>query len=180
MSPYVVTRKGDATSTTADIPESDPIDGSYLRYRWFRSVSHRKASVCSVHPGEPAVLQNMHSKSYHCGEECFAQSWREWMRNRIANGGASYTNTLPPTLFFSSLWPQHSHKVNITRQGVVLFFSFIFLKGSYTVLFPPPPFPGSYRASCLPRAALPSHPSRRLIAALPPHPPSLFFLSRSG
>jgi CCR4-NOT transcription complex subunit 6 len=64
------------------------IDGSYLRYRWFRSTSHRKASVCSVHPGEPATMQNVHSKSYHCGEECFTQSWREWMRNRMANGGA--------------------------------------------------------------------------------------------
>ena len=88
LSPYVVTRKGDASSTTADIPESEPVDGSYLRYRWYRSLSHRKASVCSVHPGEPAVMQNVHSKSYHCGEECFAQSWREWMRNRIAHGGA--------------------------------------------------------------------------------------------
>ena len=87
LSPYVVTRKADGTSTTADIPESDPADGCHLRYRWFRSSSHRKASVCSVHPGEPAVLQNVHSKSYHCDESCFAQSWREWMRHRMANGG---------------------------------------------------------------------------------------------
>ena len=43
--------------------------------------------MCSVHPGEPAVLQNVHSKSYHCDEDCFAQSWREWMRHRMANGG---------------------------------------------------------------------------------------------
>ncbi len=87
LAPYVVTRKSDGTSTTADIPESDPVNGCHLRYRWYRSGSHRKASVCSVHPGEPAVLQNVHSKSFHCGEECFAQSWREWMRNRMANGG---------------------------------------------------------------------------------------------
>ena len=81
-----MTRKGDGTSTTADITESDPADGAYLRYRWYRSGSHRKASVCSVHPGEPAVLQNVHSKTYHCDEECFTQSWREWMRDRIAQG----------------------------------------------------------------------------------------------
>tara|TARA_B110001450_G_scaffold220096_1_gene215408 strand:- start:47 stop:1639 length:1593 start_codon:yes stop_codon:yes gene_type:complete len=42
--------------------------------------------VCSVHPGEPAVLQNVHSKSYHCDEECFTQSWMEWHRDRIAQG----------------------------------------------------------------------------------------------
>ena len=82
-----MTRKADGTSTTADIPETDPVEGCHLRYRWYRSGSHRKASVCSVHPGEPAVLQNVHSKSYHCSEDCFAQAWREWMRNRIFNGG---------------------------------------------------------------------------------------------
>jgi len=87
LTPYVVTRKGDGTSTTADITELDPVDGCHLRYRWFRSSSHRKASVCSVHPGEPAVLQNVHSKTYHCTEDCFTQSWREWMRHKMATGG---------------------------------------------------------------------------------------------
>jgi CCR4-NOT transcription complex subunit 6 len=51
--------------------------------------------VCSVHPAEAAVMQNVHSKTYHCGEQCFAQSWREWMRNRMANGGraGAYTRS---------------------------------------------------------------------------------------
>jgi len=40
-------------------------------------------------------MQNVHSKTYHCGEQCFAQSWREWMRNRMANGGRDEHEGVP-------------------------------------------------------------------------------------
>jgi len=91
LSPYVVTRKADGTSTTADIPESDPADGCHLRYRWFRSSSHRKASVCSVHPGEPAVLQNVHSKSYHCDESCLRRAGASGCGTGWPTAGATKT-----------------------------------------------------------------------------------------
>ena len=109
LTPYVVTRKSDGSSTTADIPESEPSDGCHLQYRWYRSGSHKKASVCSVHPGEPAVLQNVHSKSYHCGEECFAQSWREWMRDKLARQAAGLGETAPER---TPLWRPPSMKEN--------------------------------------------------------------------
>lgn len=87
LAPYVVIRKADSSCTTEDIPEENPVDGAYIRYRWYRSGNSRKAAVCSVHPAEAATLQCIATKTYHCGEECFIQSWREWMRNRNSNGG---------------------------------------------------------------------------------------------
>ena len=84
--PYIVTRKSDGTSTTDDIPRESPIDGQYLRYRWYRSGRKSRTAVCSVHPAEVATLQNVHNRQYHCDGECFKRGWREWMRNRIANG----------------------------------------------------------------------------------------------
>ena len=84
--PYIVTRKSDGTSTTDDIPREAPIDGQYLRYRWYRSGRKSRTAVCSVHPAEVATLQNVHNRQYHCDGECFKRGWREWMRNRIANG----------------------------------------------------------------------------------------------
>ena len=85
--PYIVTRKTDGTSTTDDISRENPADnGQYLRYKWFRSGRKSKTAVCSVHPAEAATLQNVHNRQFHCDGECFKRGWREWMRNRIANG----------------------------------------------------------------------------------------------
>jgi len=86
LAPYVVTRKSDGTSTTEDISKEHPHDGQYVRYRWFRSGKKVKMSVCSVHPAENATLLNIATRTYHCDGECFKHSWREWNRNRIANG----------------------------------------------------------------------------------------------
>ena len=60
--PYIVTRKSDGTSTTDDIPREAPIDGQYLRYRWYRSGRKSRTAVCSVHPAEVATLQNVHNR----------------------------------------------------------------------------------------------------------------------
>lgn len=35
LSPYVLLRKADGTITTDDIPEGNPQDGFYIRYRWY-------------------------------------------------------------------------------------------------------------------------------------------------
>lgn len=32
--PYVLLRRSDGSTTTDDVPESVPVDGYYLRYRW--------------------------------------------------------------------------------------------------------------------------------------------------
>ena len=90
--PYIVTRKTDGTSTTEDIKRETSVDGLYLRYRWFRSGRKSRVAVCSVHPAEAATLQNVHNRQYHCDAECFKRGWREWMRNRIANGDAEDEN----------------------------------------------------------------------------------------
>lgn len=53
--PYIVVRKSDASSTTADIPEENPVDGAYLRYRWSgpaettrHIIQHVRTLVCSL------------------------------------------------------------------------------------------------------------------------------------
>jgi len=86
LAPYIVTRKSDGTSTTEDIGKDNAHEGSYVRYRWFRSGKKTKMSVCSVHPAEQATLLNIATRTYHCDSECFKYAWREWNRNRIANG----------------------------------------------------------------------------------------------
>ena len=97
--------------------------------------------MCSVHPGEPAVLQNVHSKTYHCDEECFTQSWREWMRDRIAQGldqelrnplwrpphlkdqanhssrTARVTTSTPPTAITSSTGPRGTSNQSSPRMS---------------------------------------------------------------
>jgi len=84
LTPYVVSRRPDNAITTDDVPESAPVDGYYLRFRWYRIQSDKKVAVCSVHPSELATLQCLGcvkakipvSKSYHCSPKCFSDSWR--------------------------------------------------------------------------------------------------------
>lgn len=35
LTPYVLIRRLDSTVTADDIPESSPVDGHFLRYKWF-------------------------------------------------------------------------------------------------------------------------------------------------
>ncbi|EFJ17358.1 hypothetical protein SELMODRAFT_270348 [Selaginella moellendorffii] len=84
LSPYVQLRLPDGTTTTDDVPVTSPIDGYYLRWKWCRIQTDKRASVCSVHPSEPATLQCIGclkaklpvSKSLHCSSKCFSDSWR--------------------------------------------------------------------------------------------------------
>ncbi|MFQ6662362.1 hypothetical protein Gotur_030219 [Gossypium turneri] len=74
----------DKTVTTDDVPESAPLDGHFLRYKWYRIQSDRKVAVCSVHPSEQATLQCLGcvkakipvAKSYHCSPKCFSDAWQ--------------------------------------------------------------------------------------------------------
>eukprot|EP00897_Mesotaenium_endlicherianum_P005897 jgi/Mesen1/5335/ME000267S04483 len=84
LSPYVLLRKSDGGITTDDIPEGNPIDGYFIRCRWYRVQSDKRVAVCSIHPTETATLQCLGcvkaklpvSKSYHCTPQCFRDSWR--------------------------------------------------------------------------------------------------------
>ncbi|XP_077211874.1 carbon catabolite repressor protein 4 homolog 1-like [Tasmannia lanceolata] len=84
LTPYVLLRHPDSSITTDDVPESAPLDGFYLRYKWYRIQSDRKVAVCSVHPSEQATLQCLGcvkakipvAKSYHCSPRCFSDAWQ--------------------------------------------------------------------------------------------------------
>ncbi|KAH9674034.1 Endonuclease/exonuclease/phosphatase family protein expressed [Citrus sinensis] len=84
LTPYVLLRRPDNAVTTEDVPESAPIDGHFLRYKWYRIQSDRKVAVCSVHPSEQATLQCLGcvkakipvAKSYHCSPKCFSDAWQ--------------------------------------------------------------------------------------------------------
>ncbi|KAK8315322.1 hypothetical protein V6Z11_D01G231400 [Gossypium hirsutum] len=84
LSPYVLLRRPDKTFTTDDVPESAPLDGHFLRYKWYRIQSDRKVAVCNVHPSEQATLQCLGcvkakipvAKSYHCSPKCFSDAWQ--------------------------------------------------------------------------------------------------------
>ncbi|XP_010549782.1 PREDICTED: carbon catabolite repressor protein 4 homolog 1 [Tarenaya hassleriana] len=84
LTPYVLLRRPDKTATTDDVPESAPLEGHFLRYRWFRVQSDRKVAMCSVHPTEQATLQCLGcikskvpvAKSYHCSTKCFSDAWQ--------------------------------------------------------------------------------------------------------
>ena len=39
LTPYVLLRRPDGTSTSEDITESAPSDGFYLKHRWYASVN---------------------------------------------------------------------------------------------------------------------------------------------
>ncbi|GAY32728.1 hypothetical protein CUMW_003850 [Citrus unshiu] len=83
LTPYVLLRRPDNAVTTEDVPESAPIDGHFLRYK-YRIQSDRKVAVCSVHPSEQATLQCLGcvkakipvAKSYHCSPKCFSDAWQ--------------------------------------------------------------------------------------------------------
>nr|DAD42135.1 TPA_asm: hypothetical protein HUJ06_000365 [Nelumbo nucifera] len=84
LTPYVLLRRPDGSITTDDVPESVPLDGFYLRYKWFRIQSDRKVAICSIHPSEQATLQCLGcvkakipvAKSYHCSPRCFSDAWQ--------------------------------------------------------------------------------------------------------
>ncbi|EXB86892.1 hypothetical protein L484_007315 [Morus notabilis] len=84
LTPYVLLRRPDKTVTTDDVLESAPIDGHYLRYKWYRIQSDRKVALCSIHPSEQATLQCLGcvktkipvAKSYHCSPKCFSDAWQ--------------------------------------------------------------------------------------------------------
>ncbi|KAM7271922.1 hypothetical protein ACFE04_031136 [Oxalis oulophora] len=84
LTPYVLLRRPDNNILTEDVPETNPLDGYFLRYKWFRIQSDKKVAVCSVHPSEQATLQCLGcvkakilvSKSYHCSPKCFSDAWQ--------------------------------------------------------------------------------------------------------
>ncbi|KAK9055437.1 hypothetical protein SSX86_026520 [Deinandra increscens subsp. villosa] len=84
LSPYVLIRHPDKTVSTEDVPESLPIEGLFLRYKWYRIQSDKKVAICSVHPSEQATLQCLGcvkaklpiAKSYHCTTKCFSDAWQ--------------------------------------------------------------------------------------------------------
>ncbi|GLT88353.1 hypothetical protein SLE2022_063830 [Rubroshorea leprosula] len=84
LTPYVLLGRPDKPVTTDDVPESAPLDGHFLRYKWYRIQSDRKVAICSVHPSEQATLQCLGCvkakipvvKSYHCSPKCFSDAWQ--------------------------------------------------------------------------------------------------------
>ncbi|KAL9237780.1 hypothetical protein vseg_012287 [Gypsophila vaccaria] len=84
LTPYVLLRKPDKTVFSDDVPETHPVDGHFLRYKWYRIQSDKKVAVCSIHPTEQATLQCLGcvkaklpaTKSYHCSPKCFADAWQ--------------------------------------------------------------------------------------------------------
>ncbi|KAK9265789.1 hypothetical protein L1049_008715 [Liquidambar formosana] len=84
LTPYVLLRRPDKSVATDDVPETAPLDGHFLRYKWYRIQSDRKVAVCSIHPSEQATLQCLGcvkakipvAKSYHCSPKCFSDAWQ--------------------------------------------------------------------------------------------------------
>ncbi|CAK9148437.1 unnamed protein product [Ilex paraguariensis] len=84
LTPYVLLRRPDKSVNTDDVPESAPLDGHFLRYKWYRIQSDKKVAICSVHPSEQATLQCLGcvkakipiAKSYHCSPKCFSDAWQ--------------------------------------------------------------------------------------------------------
>ncbi|CAI0402440.1 unnamed protein product [Linum tenue] len=84
LTPYVLLRRPDKTLYPEDVPESSPLDGHFLRYKWYRIQSDKKVTVCSIHPSEQATLQCLGcvkakipvAKSYHCSPKCFSDAWQ--------------------------------------------------------------------------------------------------------
>ncbi|KAI3830125.1 hypothetical protein L1987_04259 [Smallanthus sonchifolius] len=84
LSPYVLLRRPDQSIFTDDVPESSPIEGHFLRYKWYRIQSDKKVAICSIHPSEQATLQCLgcvkakipDAKSYHCSPKCFSDAWQ--------------------------------------------------------------------------------------------------------
>ncbi|BAT86370.1 hypothetical protein LR48_Vigan03g290800 [Vigna angularis] len=97
LTPYVLLRRPDKTVTTDDVPEAAPLDGHFLRYKWYRVQSDKKVAVCSIHPSEQATLQCLGclkvkvpvAKSYHCTPKCFSDAWQHHrvLHDRAASSG---------------------------------------------------------------------------------------------
>ncbi|KAF7851326.1 hypothetical protein BT93_L4106 [Corymbia citriodora subsp. variegata] len=95
LTPYVLLRLPDKSLSTEDVPESAPLDGHFLRYKWYRIQSDKKVAVCSIHPSEQATLQCLGcikakipvTKSYHCSPKCFSDAWQHHrvLHDRAAN-----------------------------------------------------------------------------------------------
>nr|GMD00094.1 herbivore elicitor-regulated 1 [Ipomoea batatas] len=92
LTPYVLLRLPDKSVATDDVPESAPINGLFLRYKWYRIQSDKKITICSVHPSEQATLQCLGcvnakipvAKSYHCSPKCFANSCK-WSSDDVGH-----------------------------------------------------------------------------------------------
>ncbi|XAR70051.1 Poly(A)-specific ribonuclease [Bertholletia excelsa] len=123
LTPYVLLRRPDKSVTHEDISESTPLDGHFLRYKWYRIQSERKVAICSVHPSEIATLQCLGcvkakipiAKSYHCSPKCFSDAWQhhrvlhERAASAVNENGAEeeelfgrFNSTGPHTNFSSS------------------------------------------------------------------------------
>ncbi|CAD6202260.1 unnamed protein product [Miscanthus lutarioriparius] len=84
ITPYVLLRRPDGGVFTDDVSEAAPVDGYFMRYKWYRIQSDRRAAICSVHPTEQATLQCIGclkskipvAKSYHCSAKCFSDAWQ--------------------------------------------------------------------------------------------------------
>ncbi|KAL0334241.1 UNVERIFIED_CONTAM: Carbon catabolite repressor protein 41 [Sesamum angustifolium] len=84
LTPYVLLKRADKSVITDDVTELNPIDGHFLRYKWYRVQSDKKVAVCSVHPTDQATLQCLGcvkakipvAKSYHCSPKCFSDAWQ--------------------------------------------------------------------------------------------------------
>ncbi|ONL94052.1 CCR4-NOT transcription complex subunit 6 [Zea mays] len=84
ITPYVLLRRPDGGVFTDDVSETAPVDGYFMRYKWYRIQSDRRAAICSVHPTEQATLQCIGclkskipvAKSYHCSSKCFSDAWQ--------------------------------------------------------------------------------------------------------
>ncbi|KAK6793947.1 hypothetical protein RDI58_007400 [Solanum bulbocastanum] len=84
LTPYVLLRRPDSLLISDDIPESAPIYGCFLRYKWYRIQSDKNVAMCSIHPSEQATLQCLAcvkakipvAKSYHCSPKCFSDAWQ--------------------------------------------------------------------------------------------------------
>ncbi|GMI64700.1 hypothetical protein like AT3G58580 [Hibiscus trionum] len=116
LTPYVLLRRPDKTVTTDDVPESAPLDGHFLRYKWYRVQIDRKVAVCSVHPSEQATLQCLGcikvkipvAKSYHCSPKCFSDAWQH---HRVLHDRAVNENGSEEEEIFS--------RFNSTGSGVI-------------------------------------------------------------
>ncbi|RWW04212.1 hypothetical protein GW17_00032576, partial [Ensete ventricosum] len=84
VTPYVLLRWPDGSISNDDVPESAPLNGYCMRYKWYRNLGDQKVAVCSVHPTEQATLQCLVclkekvpiAKSYHCTPRCFSDAWQ--------------------------------------------------------------------------------------------------------
>jgi CCR4-NOT transcription complex subunit 6 len=106
LTPYVLLRRpSDKTPSTDDVPESAPVDGHFLRYKWYRIQSDKKVAICSVHPSEQATLQCLGcvkakiavAKSYHCSPKCFSDAWQHHraLHDRAASAAAAASENGP-------------------------------------------------------------------------------------